>query len=104
MEERMLERLTFEEMKALEGTRFWLYPEPDHRVELRVLEVTKVMENKAARLTRIPFSILFLGPASYPVKQGTFTVSHDGLPEPFPLFVVPLKQVPEGFVYEAVFS
>src|SRR6187399_3084824 len=79
--------LTFEQAKALEGTSFWVYPEDDHKVQLLVLEVGKVMESEAARLTRNAFSIFMLGPASYELKQGAFAMTHDAFPEPFYMFV-----------------
>ena len=100
----MLDQLTFESAKRLEGTSFWVYPEQDHKVELRVVEVAKVMESEAARLTRQPFSIYLLGPQSYPLKQGSFAMTHDAFPEPFFMFVTAIGQDGRGFVYEAVFT
>jgi hypothetical protein len=100
----LLDQLTFEQMKELEGTSLWAYPEADHRVELRIVDVAKVMESEAARLTRDAFSIYFLGPASYVMKQGMVAVQHDAFPEPFDLFVVPVEERQDGLLYEAVFT
>ena len=100
----MLDQLTYERMKELQGTSFWAFPEQGHKVELRIVEVAKVMESEAARLTRNAFSVFFLGPASYQMKQGTFAFQHDAFPEPFELFLVPVEQLPDGFLYEAVFT
>lgn len=100
----MLDALTFERAKELVGTSFWVYPEADHKVELRVLEVIKVMESEAARLKRNPFSIFMLGPDSYPLKQGSFAMTHEAFPEPFYMFVTAVEQGANGFVYEAVFT
>lgn len=100
----MLDQLTYERMNELKGTSFWAYPEQGHRVELRVVEVAKVMESEAARLTRSAFSVFLQGPASYRIQQGTFIFQHDAFPEPFELFVVPVEQLPDGFLYEAVFT
>lgn len=100
----MLEQLTFEKMQELRGTSFWVYPERDHKVQLRLVEVARVMESEAARLPRTPFSAYFLGPPSYALKQGTFPMTHDRFPEPFFLFIVPVERTPDGLLYEAVFT
>ena len=100
----MLDQLTFDKAKELQGTSFWAYPEQDHKVELRVVEVAKVMESEAARLKRAAFSIYLLGPESYPLKQGSFAMTHDAFPEPFYMFVTTIAQDGRGFVYEAIFT
>lgn len=100
----MLDKWTFESAKALEGTSFWAYPEKEHKVELRVLEVAKVMESEAARLKRSAFSIYLLGPESFPLKQGSFAMTHDAFPEPFYMFITAIAQDGRGFVYEAIFT
>ncbi|HUP63455.1 MAG TPA: hypothetical protein VNA69_23925 [Thermoanaerobaculia bacterium] len=100
----MLDQLTYETAKDLEGTSFWVYPEPDHKVELRVVEVARVMESEAARLKRNPFSVFMLGPDSYQLKQGSFPTTHEAFPEPFYMFVTAVGQEPNGYVYEAVFT
>src|SRR5688572_1644759 len=103
-EEPVLDQLTFEKAKDLEGTSFWVYPESDHKVELRVLEVAKVMESEAARLKRSAFSIYLLGPESYQLKQGSFAMTHDSFPDPFYMFVTTIGQNGRDFIYEAVFT
>ena len=100
----MLDQLTFEKAKELEGTSFWVYPEQDHKVELRVMDVLKVMESEAARLKRNPFSIYLMGPDSYPLNQGTFTMTHEAFPEPFHMFITTIGQDPRGYLYEAIFT
>ena len=100
----MLDQLTFEKAKELEGTSFWAYPEQDHKVELRLLEVARVMESEAARLKRTAFSLYLLGPESYQLKQGSFTMTHDAFPEPFFMFVTAIAQDGRGFLYEAIFT
>lgn len=100
----MLDQLTFEKAKELEGTSIWAYPEPDHKIELRVVQVAKVMESEAAKLKRTAFSIFLLGPPSYLLKQGAFPMTHDAFAEPSYLFVVPVEQRPDGYLYEAVFT
>lgn len=100
----MLEHITFETMKRLEGTSFWAYPEQDHKVELRVAQVAKVMESEAAHLQRTAFSMFLLGPLSYAMRQGTVLMTHDTFTEPLQLFIVPVEQRQDGYLYEAVFT
>lgn len=100
----MLDQLTFDKAKELEGTSFWAYPEEGEKVELRVVHVAKVMESEAARLTRTPFSMFLLGPSSYLISQGAFPMTVDTAPEPFYMFIVPVEQRPDGYLYEAVFT
>jgi hypothetical protein len=103
-ESAVLDQLTFEKAKGLEGTSFWVYPEHDHKVELRVVEVARVMESEAAKLKRTAFSIYLLGPDSYRLKQGSFPMTHDAFPEPFYMFLTAIGQDGRGFLYEAVFT
>jgi hypothetical protein len=100
----VLDQLTFETMESLVGTSFWAYPEQDHKVELRVVRVAEVMESQAAQLKRRAFSVFMLGPASYLIKQGTVLMTHDSFAEPLELFIVPVEQLPDGYLYEAVFT
>lgn len=100
----MLDQLTFEKAKELEGTSFWVYPEQDHKVELRVIEVLEVMESEAARLKRNAFSIFLLGPESYLLRQGAFLMTHDAFPESFYMFVTAVGQDARGYLYEAIFT
>jgi hypothetical protein len=100
----VLDQLTFETARELQGTSFWAYPESGHKVELRVTQVGKVMESEAARLKRTAFSVFLLGPSSYQMRQGTFAMTHDRFPEPFVMFIVPVEERPDGYLYEAVFT
>lgn len=101
----MLETLTYEKAAALVGTSMFVDPERDHRVELRIVHVGKVMESERANLTRDAFSIFFLGPKSYRIAQGSYPTQHEALgSEPFWLFIVPVEETPQGLIYEAVFT
>ena len=100
----MLDKLTFDMMKKLEATSFWAYPENDHKVELRVVEVAKVMESEAAKLSRTPFSIFLLGPKTYVMSQGAFPMTHEAFAEPMHIFIVPVEARSDGYLYEAVFT
>ena len=98
-----LDELTFEVLDRLVGTSFFA-DAAGHRVELRIVQVRKVMESQAARLKRTPFSIYLLGPSSYPLQQLMYPMSHETFDEPLPIFIVPVGQVNEGYLYEAVFT
>jgi hypothetical protein len=100
----VLAGLTYEEAAALLNTSMWVTPEPDHGVELRIVDVAKVMESEAAKLNRTPFSISFLGPKSYQIAQGAYPTRHDAFDVPFWLFIVPVAEREDGFVYEAIFT
>ena len=57
---------------------------------------------------RTPFSLLFHGPATPFLPQGTYPLRHDAIGD-FPLFLVPLGPVPTGpekglMRYEAIFT
>jgi len=52
---------------------------------------------------RVPFSLVFVGPAERAVQQQTCQFLHPQLGA-FPLFVVPLGPGEEGMRYEAVIS
>lgn len=43
------------------------------------------------------------GPREHFLEQGTYTMHHDELGE-LTLFIVPVNEVADGFVYEAVFT
>jgi hypothetical protein len=103
-ENHMLETLTYDTVLPLVGTSMFVDPEKDHRVELRIIHVGKVMESERALLQRDAFSIFFAGPKSYKITQGSYPTRHDAFPEPFFLFLVPLEEQEEFYVYEAVFT
>ena len=61
-----------------------------------------------AKTGRIPAALLFHGPATPFLPQGTYPLRHDVIGD-FPLFLVPLGPVPTGpdkglMRYEAIFT
>jgi hypothetical protein len=52
---------------------------------------------------RVPFSLVFVGPAEHPVNQQTCAFQHPQLGA-FHLFIVPLGPDEQGMRYEAVIS
>jgi hypothetical protein len=100
-----LDQLTFEVVKPLMGTSFWAEFPNGAKVELRVAEVAKVMQGvENTQLRREPFSIYFVGPKSYMLKQGTYMLRHEHFPELLPMFLVPIGEDAQVYSYEAVFT
>ena len=54
-------------------------------------------------ITRIPFSLLFLGPSELGLSQGTYRLEHAQLGI-FDLFIVPVGVQGDQMQYEAVFT
>jgi len=52
---------------------------------------------------RAPFSLLFRSAAAVLFPQQTYTVRHSVIGE-FALFLVPVAQERDGFIYQAVFN
>ncbi len=99
----MLEHITVESFEPLVGTSFWVEFPNDARVELRLVRAAKVMESEAARLERHPFSLFFVGPGSFLLKQHTYRLTHEQI-EPLEMFLVPVGKDTETYQYEAVFA
>jgi hypothetical protein len=49
------------------------------------------------------FSVVFRGPLDAFLGQGMVSMSHDAIGE-FELFIVPIAQTSDGYLYEAVFN
>ena len=99
----MLDQLTSETFEPLVGNSFWVEFPNDTKVELQLWRVAKVMESEAARLPRHPFSLFFLGPKSFLLKQHTYHVTHEAL-DAMDVFLVPVGGDAETYQYEAVFT
>lgn len=66
------------------------------------LELIELREGRAISGHDV-FSLTFRGPLDAFLGQGMVSMSHDALGE-FELFIVPIAQTPDGFLYEAVFN
>lgn len=99
----MLEPVTVESFEPHVGTSFWAEFPNGAKVELRLVRTARVMESEAARLDRQPFSLFFIGPKSFLLRQHTYRVSHEVL-DPLEVFLVPVGQNEEIYEYEAVFT
>ncbi len=95
--------VTIEQFEPLVGQSFWVEFPNDTKVELKLVSALKTMESEAARLARHPFSLTFHGPKSFMLKQHTYRVAHDSFGA-MQLFLVPIGQQGEVYLYEAAFA
>jgi hypothetical protein len=73
-------------------------PPPRHRAsggEELVIDETRARKD--------PFTLLF-GGASHLLPQGTYPMTSESLRERIEIFIVPIGQDREGFIYQAVFG
>ena len=96
----MLERMTREVFEPHLNTTFRLLyggPEP---LELKLVEITG---GEGAFENSYSFSLVFRGGRHFTLQQHIFTLEHDHLGT-LDIFLVPISNDPEGFLYEAVFN
>lgn len=80
-------------------TRFDVHARPGATVALELIELN---EGRSIAGHEI-FSVVFRGPLNAFLGQGMVVMTHDAIGE-FELFIVPIDQIPNGFLYEAVFN
>lgn len=71
-------------------------------VSLQLAEVKDVAFHNTGRAGEV-FSLLFKGPQTYPLEQGTYMVENKVVGS-FPLFLVPVYSEPNSMYYEAIFN
>jgi hypothetical protein len=72
--------------------------------KLTLMEINRISE--AARhpeSDREPFSLVFVGPHSPYLAQGTYTFRHSEM-DSFAIFIVPVGPAEAGMRYEAIFT
>jgi len=92
----MLEKLTVDDFRPLQGERFQIAPDGAEAFEVELLEVTEIPREPGGRA---PFSLVFKGGPNPPLEQRIYRVEHDGLGE-LDLFLVPIAVDR----YEAIFT
>ena len=80
-------------------TRFDVHARPGATVDLKLIELHEGRSIPGHEI----FSVVFRGPLDAFLGQGTVVMTHDTMGE-FELFIVPIDQTPNGFLYEAVFN
>jgi hypothetical protein len=92
----MLDRVTVDDFRPLQGDRFRIAPDGAPAFEVELVEVTEIPREPGGRS---PFSLVFQGGPNPPVEQRIYRVEHDELGE-LDLFLVPIAIDR----YEAVFT
>ena len=97
----MLESLTVDAFRPLEGSAFLLTDAAPEPAELSLVEVRSLGEGGGGRA---PFALLFRGPPGAPVyAQQTMRLRHAELGD-LEIFLVPVANTPAGADYEAIFT
>jgi len=99
----MLEHLSLESFRGLVGDHFRVRLAPEDVVTLALMEVSEQGRGTSSAQAGDFFALLFNGPVSRPLAQGTYAFEH-ALIGAFALFIVPIGAGSDGFRYEAVFS
>lgn len=68
-----------------------------------VLVEARPLENAPANAARMPFSLLFRNGSAFLFPQQTYRMRHPRVGE-VGIFLVPVAQEREGFLYQAVFN
>jgi hypothetical protein len=92
----MLEDLTIDDFRPLEGKQFRIAPEGAEAFEVELVEVTEITREPGGRA---PFSLVFQGGPNPPLPQQIYRVEHEKLGE-LDIFLVPIA----GDRYQAVFT
>jgi hypothetical protein len=90
---------TKEEFAAHLNTVFHSQAEGGPAFDLILIKV----EGKVSNEEQESFSLLFRSPLDVPPAQGMYATRHDALGE-HSIFMTPIRQAEDGFVYEAVFN
>ena len=92
----MLEILTVDDFRPLQGDRFRIAPDGAPAVEVELVDVTEIPREPGGRA---PFSLVFQGGPNPPLEQRIYRVEHDQLGE-LEIFLVPIA----ADRYEAIFT
>lgn len=95
----MTERLSRADFAAHLNSGFRVQVAPGETREIALIELREGRTSTRQE----QFALTFRGPRDRFLGQGTFPVAHPGLGR-FDLFLVPVGQEADGFLYEAVFN
>ena len=94
-----LEKLKRDDFVAQLNTIFYAVLQNDARVPLELTEVGPA--RPTPRLDN--YALLFRGPADFCLLQNIYHLEHETV-GPLDLFLVPVKEKPDGFRYEAIIN
>ena len=95
----MLESFTIDVFAGRVGERFRLVADG----EALAVTLVECEQLGGTAMSRVPFSLVFLGPREPLLPQRIYPLGHDELGD-FDLFLVPIARDDEGTRYEAVFT
>lgn len=99
----VLERLELAASAGRSGESFRAHLGGERVALLELIAATPLAGDAARGTGRAPFSLVFRGPRTIALPQGTYRIEHDALGG-FPLFLVPIGPDAGGPRYEAVFA
>jgi hypothetical protein len=85
------------------NTKFAFARQDVESVTVKLIEVYDLTPKAAAATAKQCFGVVFSGPRNAPVRQETYTVTHESLGK-FDMLVVPIASRKEGLYYEAIFN
>lgn len=102
-----LDEFSAEAIRPHVGTNFHVNLEDGQTFDI-LLEEVKVMNEKhvSPRMKRDAFSLFFVGSNNVLMQQYTYSITHDDLGGPWPMFIVPVgrRESTGQFLYEAAFT
>lgn len=99
----MLEKLTLNTFVPLQAQTFTLALDGGATLPLLLVEATALPGHAFPGRQRDPFHLRFKGPLSVLLDQRIHPLLHPAVGT-LELFIVPIGQEPDGFIYQAVFS
>lgn len=94
-----LQDVRLEHFAGLVGETFRIALDDDAALKLVLTETTKTGGDRPDNA----FSVVFKGPRDRPLGQRIYDVAHATLGT-LPIFLVPIAEQPDGYLYEAVFT
>lgn len=96
------EKLSLEDFEPHVGSGFKVVTEGVPEQVLTLTQARKLRDQPFEEGFRIPFSLLFEGPAPM-LQQHTHGFEHDEMGQRY-IFIVPIAKAGDGFRYEAIFN
>jgi hypothetical protein len=85
------------------GSKFELQLDEGSQIMLELLQAKDLDIPSRPATFRVPFSLLFVGPAEFELPQRLYRLRHPELSQ-LTLFLVPIAREKDGMRYEAVFN
>jgi hypothetical protein len=99
----MLDTFTIDTFTPRIGEQFRVVVDDQWELQTRLSSVDAWSGQGAVGRPRVPFSLIFHGPADSNLQQATYRVENPNM-EPMELFLVPIGPDEQGMRYEALFT